>query len=89
MVGRLFRRDAFHGGGDCGIERRQVHARHTAVFDHDAAVDHDRIDIRRLAAVDDIRHQIVNGLQMGFLKVHDDQVGQCAPRGPRQFPPSA
>ena len=65
MVGRLFRRDAFHGGGDCGIERRQVHARHTAVFDHDAAVDHDRIDIRRLAAVDDVRHQIVNGLQMG------------------------
>ena len=47
-----------------------------AVFDHDAAVDHHGVDIRRLAAIDQVRDQVVDRLQVGFLQVDDDQVGQ-------------
>ena len=70
--------DAPNRGRGTGEERRQVAMDRTTVLDHDPAVDHDRLHIRGLAAVDQIRDQTVHRLQMRLLQVHQYHVGQRA-----------
>ena len=70
--------DAPNRGRGTGEERRQVAMDRTTVLDHDPAVDHDRLHIRGLAAVDQIRDQTVHRLQMRLLQVRQYHVGQRA-----------
>ena len=68
--------DPRHGFRSRSIQLRQVDARHAAVLDDNPTVDDHRVDIRRLAAVNEIGNDVVNGLQVRFLEVYDDEVGQ-------------
>ena len=70
--------DAPNRGRGTGEERRQVAMDRTTVLDHDPAVDHDRLRIRGLAAVDQIRDQTVHRLQMRLLQGRQYHVGQRA-----------
>ncbi len=52
--------------GHPAIEFRKVDPLRSGVFDDNPPVDHHRVDIRSLAAVDQIRNHVVNRLQVGF-----------------------